>query len=299
VPPSIGLAHTIRQHDGTSSGAWGPFALDSAFQPIFALREGKLTIAAFEGLIRPSRDGKGWSPAAFFGSIPAADRLHVETLARTLHLLNAAACLPPHVSIFLNFDPSLFSDRAVIGSTMREMRLVLHETGIDPRRVVCEVTEKKSASDDTLFELAEALRAGGFRIAVDDYGAEDSDMSRVRGLRPDIVKFDARWLTRPMESGPGFALLAAMVSTFAEQAVRTVFEGIEEGWQLDLAVRSGASMVQGYVLARPELASDWVARSDVPAAAARLPGPDAELSGPVAERRRPRPSTTFGKRLAS
>ena len=182
---------------------------------------------------------------------------------------------------------------------MRDMRLVLNETGIDPRRVVCEVTEKKSASDDTLFELAEALRASGFRIAVDDYGAEDSDMSRVRGLRPDIVKFDARWITRLMESGPGFALLTAMVKTFAEQAVRTVFEGIEDGWQLDLAVRSGASMVQGYVLARPELASDHVARSNAPAAAAQPPRPDAELSVPVAERTTRRPFRAFGKRMAS
>ena len=57
-----------------------------------------------------------------------------------------------------------------------------------------------------------------------------------------------------MESGAGFALLTAMVKGFEQQGIRTVFEGIEEGWQLELAEKSGASMVQGYVLARPELA---------------------------------------------
>ena len=57
-----------------------------------------------------------------------------------------------------------------------------------------------------------------------------------------------------MESGAGFALLTAMVASFEEQGIRTVFEGIEEGWQLELAEKSGASMVQGFVLARPELA---------------------------------------------
>jgi predicted signal transduction protein with EAL and GGDEF domain len=45
-----------------------------------------------------------------------------------------------------------------------------------------------------------------------------------------------------------------MVATFAEQGIETVFEGIEEGWQLELAERSGATMVQGYALARPEIA---------------------------------------------
>ena len=60
---SVGLAHIIRQDDGTSAGVWGVFILKSAFQPIFAFDHGKVTIAAFEGLIRPFRDGEALSPA--------------------------------------------------------------------------------------------------------------------------------------------------------------------------------------------------------------------------------------------
>ena len=122
-----------------------------------------------------------------------------------------------------------------------------------PRRLRGDRAERP-ISQEALFALVASLRASGFRIAVDDYGADDSDMNRIRDLRPDIVKFDARWITRLMDSGPGYALLTTMVSTFAEQGIRTVFEGIEEGWQLELAEKSGASMVQGFVLARPELA---------------------------------------------
>ncbi|MDG4882122.1 EAL domain-containing protein [Mesorhizobium sp. WSM4884] len=252
---SIGLAHIIRHDDGTSSGVWGIYTLQSAFQPIFGFNGGKLSVAAFEGLIRPFRDGEPQSPVTFFGTCPAADRLHIEALTRTLHLLNAGACLPEEASIFINFDPSVFTDRAIVDKALRDMRLVLHEAGIDPRRIVCEVTEQKSASQETLYSFVEALRANGFRIAVDDYGADDSDINRVKELRPDIVKFDAHWITQLMESGAGFALLTAMVKSFESQGIRTVFEGIEEGWQLELAEKSGASMVQGYVLARPELAS--------------------------------------------
>ncbi|TIU80173.1 MAG: EAL domain-containing protein, partial [Mesorhizobium sp.] len=96
---SIGLTHIIRHDDGTSTGVWGIYTLQSAFQPIFAFKEGKLSVAAFEGLIRPFRDGEPQSPAAFFGTCPAADRLHIESLTRTLHLLNAGACLPQEASI--------------------------------------------------------------------------------------------------------------------------------------------------------------------------------------------------------
>jgi len=251
---SAGLAHIVRNDDGTSTGVWGVHVLKSAFQPIFAFDDGKLRIAAFEGLIRAFRDGEPVSPGSFFHGVPAVDRFHVETLTRTLHLLNAGACLDPQATLFVNFDPSLFSDRPVAEVALRDTRLVMHEAGIHPARVVCEMTEQRSGSRAALHHFVGMLRSHGFRIAVDDYGADDSDMSRIDELGPDIVKFDAKWISRLMLSGPGFALLRTMVSTFRDRGIATVFEGIEETWQLEIAERCGAAMVQGYVLARPEIA---------------------------------------------
>lgn len=295
---SIGLAHIIRHDDGTSTGVWGLYTLKSAFQPIFAFEDGKLSIAAFEGLIRPFRDGEPQAPGQFFATCPPADRLHIEALTRTLHLLNAGACLPEDASIFINFDPSVFIDRAVSDSALREMRLVLHEAGIDPKRVVCEVTEQRSASKAALSDFVEALKANGFRIAVDDYGADESDINRIKELKPDIVKFDAHWITQLMESGAGFALLMTMVAAFEGRGIRTVFEGIEESWQLDLAEKSGASMVQGYVLAKPEIAPTSF-RSYARAVHMPEPGLQAgqDLGSGISARQSTRPTRTFGKRI--
>ena len=144
------------QDDGTSAGVWGVFTLKSAFQPIFAFDRGKLSIAAFEGLIRPFRDDEALSPATFFNCIPAADRLHVETLTRTLHLLNAGACLDREGGDLHQFRSVAVHRAGGRRAALRDMRLVLHEAGIDPRRVVCEVTEQKSASQRS----AVRLRAG-------------------------------------------------------------------------------------------------------------------------------------------
>ncbi|WP_144224813.1 EAL domain-containing protein [Mesorhizobium amorphae] len=295
---SIGLAHIICHDDGTSTGVWGLYTLKSAFQPIFAFEDGKLSIAAFEGLIRPFRDGEPQAPGQFFATCPPADRLHIEALTRTLHLLNAGACLPEDASIFINFDPSVFIDRAVSDSALREMRLVLHEAGIDPKRVVCEVTEQRSASKAALSDFVEALRANGFQIAVDDYGADESDINRIKELKPDIVKFDAHWITQLMESGAGFALLMTMVAAFEGRGIRTVFEGIEESWQLDLAEKSGASMVQGYVLAKPEIAPTSF-RSYARAVHMPEPGLQAgqDLGSGISARQSTRPTRTFGKRI--
>ncbi|MBX3570480.1 MAG: EAL domain-containing protein [Rhizobiaceae bacterium] len=298
------LAHIIREENGTSSGVWGPFVLKSAFQPIFAFHEGRLSIAAFEGLIRPHRDGQPVSPGAFFSALQSIDRLAVETLSRTLHLLNAGACLPRQPAIFVNFDPSVFLDRSIANAALVDMKHVLSDAGVDPRRIVCEVTEQKSKSQEALSTFVGILRGNGFRIAVDDYGAEDSDIERIKSLKPEIVKFDAHWITRLMESGPGFGLLSAMVAIFAERGITTVFEGIEENWQLELAEKSGAAMVQGYVLARPEIApTSFAAFPTVPfpgvtPTSRRLPPPAAAApreSAPRAVRLVPK---TFGRRLA-
>ena len=271
-------SHIVREDDGAATAVWGPFVLKSAFQPIFAFDAGKLSIVAFEGLLRPSRDGQSWPPLTFLDSIPMVERLLVEKLAHTLHLLNAARFLPADAAIFINFDPSVLIDHAVAEATIHDMRVTLADAGIDPHRVVCEITEKETISQEALFTLATSLRESGFRIAVDDYGADDSDMARIRDLRPDIVKFDAKWIAQLMDSGPGYALLTTMVSTFAQQGIRTVFEGIEEDWQVELAEKAGVEMVQGFALARPELAPTTFSSAAEPAQREHHP-PSAPILG--------------------
>ncbi len=295
---SIAFAHIVRHDDRTATGAWAGYTLMSAFQPIFAFRDGKLDVVAFEGLIRPFRDGEGVSPAEFFHAVPAGDRMDVETLTRTLHLLNAGPFLPYPALLFVNFDPSLFAEPKATEVALRDMRLTLHEAGIDPARIVCEVTEKRSTSPQSLISFVGALRDHGFRIAVDDYGAEESDLDRVAALDPDIVKFDAQWISRLMDTRPGFALLRVMVEEFASRDIGIVFEGIEERWQLDLAEEAGADMVQGYVLARPELAPECFIhfKPSVDAAYEAIVRADEGRPDPATPGRSPGAQKTFGRR---
>lgn len=250
----LGQSHIAREADGSVVGHWAPYVLRTAFQPIFAFDRGTLRLHAFEALVRPSREGNPLSPATFFKAVPAIDRLSIEALSRDLQILNAGIALGPDVVLFINFDPSLFCDRAIVEAALRDMRNVVAEAGLRPERIVCEVTEQSSASVAALQDFVTALRSDGYRVAVDDYGTESSDMERVKQLRPDIVKFDAKWIVRLMETRPGIALLTAMVEEFRQKNILTVFEGIEEEWQIDVAAEVGVSMIQGFALARPEIA---------------------------------------------
>lgn len=256
------FAHISQQPDNTFVGAWSVYMLRSAFQPIFSFQGGKLKMVAFEGLLRPSRQNQQIGPTEFFAKVPPEQRMHVETLSRTLHILNAGRFLDPAAMIFVNFDPSVFIDRQLTQIALRDLRLVLHEAGIAHTRVVCEMIEHPAQSEAALFEFVAELRDRGFKIAVDDFGSDDSDIRRIDELRPDIVKFDARWTLQLMRTGSGVGLLTTMVSKFRQMGIVTVFEGIEDGAQLELAERAGVDLVQGFALERPQLAptqfaKDW------------------------------------------
>jgi EAL domain-containing protein (putative c-di-GMP-specific phosphodiesterase class I) len=295
LPDDSRLARMVPEPGGGCFGLWGPYQLRTAFQPIFSFdRDGKLAATASEGLLRPFRGARSVGPAGFFRSVPQQNRIEVEALARTIHIVNAGAALAGHMALFLNFNPSLFLDRGVMEDAVAGTARALARAKMKATRLVCEVTEEKSASESLLRIFASRMREMGCRIAVDDFGAADSDVERIDRLKPDVVKFDARWVTRLMQTPAGAQLLADSVARFAAHGTRTLFEGIEKPWQLDLARATGVDMVQGFGLGRPVLAPALAAQ---PAAAPV--GPDrasTDATGRQAAPSRAGPAAVFGRR---
>ena len=206
----------------------GPFMLKSAFQPIFSQAPtGQLTIQAFEALIRPFREGRPVSPGQFFQSVEADDALYVDRLCRGLHLRNLRRVNRSGASLFINFNPSFYASAADIDHEVSGFTSLCGELGISAGSIVCEITEQGS-NDYLLSLMVEKLRAAHFKIAVDDYGADDSDLQRVERLQPDIVKFDAAWVHRFVETLDGKHVLRGMVRTFREKGMASLFEGLEE-----------------------------------------------------------------------
>jgi EAL domain-containing protein (putative c-di-GMP-specific phosphodiesterase class I) len=246
--------HIRRQDDRSYAAIWGPFLLRSGFQPIFRMDGGPTRITAFEALCRPFRDEQVLAPAQFFPLVASQDAFRVELQTRSVHILNAPTVLTDKEWLFLNFDPSLLTNTQNVSMAIKILEETLDISEISRSRVVCEVTEHRT-DEANLIALVEQLRAGGYKIAVDDYGADDSDLDRVRKLRPDIVKFDAYWITKMMDSGSaGTELLKDMVHAFKSREIQTLFEGIEQSWQLDLAVECGVEYVQGFTLSKPQTA---------------------------------------------
>ena len=248
------LQGLVREDDGSHTAAYGPFLLRSAFQPIYSQSpQGALKLEAFEALIRPSKGGVPVPPAQFFSMVEPGDGGRIERLCRRLHVLNSARMEIGSALLFLNFDPAFFTDYAATLQEIDCFTRIVRKSELSTSQIVCEIIETEASSRHLLRSLTDILREHNLKIAIDDYGAEDSDFERLISLKPDIVKFDGLWVNRFMETAEGFALLKVMVRQFRERGIQTLFEGLEEHWQIAACRDLGVRLLQGYALARPKI----------------------------------------------
>lgn len=269
-----------KDDDGSWIADYGPFTLHSALQPIFSQdREGYLDIQAFEGLIRPMRGDDPVQPAEFFPQIAKPDMMMIDSLCRTLHIFNTGALRRRNARLILSFRPGLFVAEADIAREIEMIRLAAHEAGMSPDRIVCKLTRRGTESAELPTRLVQAFRQHGFRIAIDEYGADERDSERINLLKPDYVKFEAEWVRDFLENSAGLALLRHLVRSFGEQGILSIFEGLEDLRQVEICRQVDVPLLQGYALARPQLAPTTFNEEfpEVGGAAATVVKPAADL----------------------
>ncbi len=119
--------------------------------------------------------------------------------------------------------------------------------------VVLEITERASLDEiPNARARVRALRALGYRIAVDDLGAGHAGLSSFVALEPDVVKLDAS-LVRGVNAQPmKQKLLRSMAELGRDLGILTVAEGIETAEECDAVRMLGCDLLQGFFLGLPE-----------------------------------------------
>ncbi len=126
--------------------------------------------------------------------------------------------------------------------------------GVDPRRLVVEVTETAVLSllDGTHSDLV-ALRALGVGVQVDDFGTGFSSISLLRDLPVTGIKLDRSFVRDLTEDDSPANALAAGVAGLAQGLhLAGIAEGIETEAQRRVLVEQGWVHGQGYLFGRPE-----------------------------------------------
>jgi diguanylate cyclase (GGDEF)-like protein len=238
----------------------------TAFQPIWNLGPGSLL--GVEALTRPPAESGLADPARAFDVAEQVGRVRdLDTLC-VRSALRSAADLPPGALLFLNIAPQTLDLDAEDDWLLRAVT----DAGLEPGRVVVEVTERFGGRIASVLKSLRRLRAQGFQLALDDVGTGNAGLEMLREVGAEFVKLDRSIVVAAPEEANARAVLMAM-ATFARQTgAYVIAEGIEDSALLDY-VRTieqriphhMATMIQGgqgYGLGRPS--------PDVPAVGASL-----------------------------
>jgi EAL domain-containing protein (putative c-di-GMP-specific phosphodiesterase class I) len=216
-------------------------SLHVVYQPIVSLS--KRTVFGYEALLR-SREPTLPHPGAVLDAAERLDRVH--ELGRKVRTLAVEPLerLPSDVVLFVNLHPSDLIDHHLFSTA--------GAFAAASERVILEVTERASLDGiQNVRSHVARLRANGFRIALDDFGAGYAGLTSFALLEPEFVKLDMV-LARGIAHEPTKkTLVRTMITMCKELGIQVIAEGIEEEEERDELLRAGCDLMQGYLFGRP------------------------------------------------
>ena len=219
------------------------------YQPIIKPPEGALH--GLEALIRWNRPGKGLVRPDEF--IPFAERSDLIVMidqwvlgavARQTLAWDAVG-LYGDVPVSINISGRHLASAEFVEDVMSPLR----DFGVDPHRIVIEVTESALLDDlDGAASKLQALRSHGIRIAIDDFGTGYTSLAHLKSLPIDILKIDRSFTNDESSS----SLAKLIIDTGHLLGATITAEGIETVDQADSLTAMGSDELQGYLYGRPQ-----------------------------------------------
>jgi EAL domain-containing protein (putative c-di-GMP-specific phosphodiesterase class I) len=120
--------------------------------------------------------------------------------------------------------------------------------GIDPARVVVEITENALLDDQPAVATRLArLRERGVQVAIDDFGTGYASLGYLTALPLDMIKLD-RGLVADLAGGERDRIVVkAIIRLARELDLKVVVEGVENTAQLALIADWGCDLYQGFL----------------------------------------------------
>jgi diguanylate cyclase (GGDEF)-like protein len=173
------------------------------FQGIRDNRTGK--IDKYECLVRLIDNGEVLNPRKFLGPAKQVGLYSTVSFCMIDKCFNYFKDKPYDFSLNLSFeDFSNIGLLSYIDNRLRELR-------IDPKRVIFEVLEEFSRRKDALsFEFVKALKNLGVKIAIDDFGSEYSNFSRLLAIQADYIKIAGSFTKNILTDSQSFKVVKAI-----------------------------------------------------------------------------------------
>jgi EAL domain-containing protein (putative c-di-GMP-specific phosphodiesterase class I) len=220
------------------------------YQPIVSLRDG--AISHYEALIRlaDEDDGSLIAPSAFlpaaerYGLIQSIDRLVV---GKVCELMGGE--LSEHgARVAINLSALSVTDRGMLAHVERE----LARHGVDPERLVVEVTETAAIGDMALAQsFCEGIQALGSSVALDDFGAGFGSFQYLKQLPFRYLKIDGDFICALPSSHKDRLVVRALVGLARGMGKQTIAEYVGDEATVQLLRGLGVDYAQGFEVGRP------------------------------------------------
>lgn len=220
-------------------------AFKMAFQPLVDVAERR--IYGYEALVR----GPAGEPATTILSQINADNRYAFDQACRVMAIEQAAALGLDRKLSINFLPNaVYEPKACIRATLAAAKRVNFPLHL----INFEITEDERIRDTKhLQAIISEYRSHGFRVALDDFGAEYAGLGSLNALQVDAIKLDMA-LVRDIDRNDRQRIITTgMIRVCQELKIDVVAEGVERAEELAVLRAAGVRYVQGYLFARPAL----------------------------------------------
>lgn len=165
----------------------------------------------------------------------------------------APAQAPDYVTV--NISRVQLTDVGFLG----QVHDIIRDTGIDPRRLVFEITESTVMKDPgRTKELLREIKALGIRLAIDDFGTGHSSLSCLHEFPFDILKIDRSFVSSFAKSPEVVAMTQAIITLAKHLGMSCVAEGTELASEVEVLRRLDCDLIQGYFFGRPMPANELI-----------------------------------------
>jgi diguanylate cyclase (GGDEF)-like protein len=154
------------------------------------------------------------------------------------------------ITVAFNVSSVQLRDAKLADYIIEEAKKAELESG----KLIIELTESARVENpEQLADTFKRLNDSGFKIALDDFGTENSSISLISVLPADILKIDQSFVKKfaELRRKTDRAVIEAVISLAKSLDLQLVAEGIETGEMERLAGTLEVDYLQGYYYAKP------------------------------------------------
>jgi EAL domain-containing protein (putative c-di-GMP-specific phosphodiesterase class I) len=219
-------------------------AFSLVYQPIVDLRSRK--IHHVEALARFPEGGSPGATVAFAEDVRLIGDFDLAVCDRVIEtvLQTADSGIPIAVNISGQSLESTAFSNMLFGLLNVDRNL--------SRRILFEITESAVITRiEDVNARIQALRGGGFKVCLDDFGAGANSFHYLRGFEVDFVKIDGGFGRAALRKPRDGILLRSIAAFCREVGIGTIGEMIEDEDHAEAFAKFGITSGQGYLFGKP------------------------------------------------